>query len=359
MGAYLCWLAVRVLEMHRILKPTGSMYLHIDHTAHAYAKCMLDAIFGRQNFRNEVVWDYSFRMMNLPRFFNRKHDILLFYAKSKDAKFRMPKTGWTREEVIRTRKQKVHIDENGEEWIWMPGGKGKSKRRLKRIADIIEEGKAVSDVWSIPVLSSSAKERTGYPTQKPLALYERIIKASSNEGDIVLDPFAGCATTCVAAERLERQWIGIDINEPAEQVVKERLQKEVNANMNWNELVCVWTEPPKRTDGGAPVAPELVLVRRGRTKPQIPVSELRETLLTRDGQRCQGCGWEPPYPDYLEVDHKKPRSLGGDDYLDNRTLLCSPCNRLKSNKLTLTELRHERVAEGRIEADWWEDERWQ
>ena len=224
-----------------------------------------------------------------------------------------------------------------------------------------KEGTPVNDWWiDVPKITSPTDpEKTGYPTQKPLALYERLITVSSNEGDIVLDPFAGCATTSVAAERLGRQWIGIDINEPAEQVVKERLQREVNANMEWDKLVRIRTEPPIRTDGGEPVAPELALVRRGRTKPRIPVSELRDNLLTRDGQRCQGCGWEPPYSDYLEVDHKKPRSLGGDDYLSNRTLLCAPCNKLKSNKLTLTELRHARVAEGRIEAEWWEDERWQ
>ena len=392
MGAYLCWLAVRVLEMHRILKPTGSMYLHIDHTAHAYAKCMLDAIFGRRNFRNGIVWKRTSGHSDAKRF-GRVHDVILYYTASEHATWNPTYQPYEPNYIERYYRYK---DSDGRLWMsdnlsasGLQGGgyeyewKGITRvwrlpestmarldsegrvfytkngiPRRKRYLDE-QKGLKAQDNWTdIQALRSWHDERTGYPTQKPLALYERIIKASSNEGDLVLDPFAGCATTCVAAERLNRKWIGIDINEPAEQVVKERLQREVNANMKWNELVKSPSKPPIRTDDGEPVAPELVLVRRGRTKPRIPMSELRDNLLTRDGQRCQGCGWQPPYPDYLEVDHKKPRSLGGDDYLDNRTLLCSPCNRLKSNKLTLTELRHERVSEGRIEADWWEDERW-
>ena len=124
MAAFLCWLGVRLIQMHRVLADDGSIYLHIDHTAHAYVKCLMDALFGQRQFRNEIVWDYSFRLMDLPHFFNRKHDLILFYAKSKSAKFSMPKTVWTREEIIKTRKQKVHIDNDGNELIWMPGGRG-------------------------------------------------------------------------------------------------------------------------------------------------------------------------------------------------------------------------------------------
>ena len=211
MAAFLAWLAVRLMECHRVLKSTGSLYLHIDHTAHAYVKALMDGIFGKDNFRNEIVWDYTFRLMDLPHFFNRKHDTILFYSKTRASTFSMPKTEWTREEIIKTRKQKIHLDDNGVEWIWMPGGKGHSKNKLNKITDIIQEGKAVSDVWTMPIISSSSKERSGYPTQKPLALYERIIKASSNPGDMVMDPFCGCATTPIAAERLGRQWVGMDI----------------------------------------------------------------------------------------------------------------------------------------------------
>lgn len=225
MMAYLAMMAVRLIELHRVLKSTGSLYLHCDPTASHYLKIMLDGIFGAGNFRNEVIWDYSFRLMDLPRFFNRKHDVIFFYAKSDSNVFNMPKTEWTREDIIKTRKQEIHVDENGTEWIWMPGGKGHSKNKLKKIEDIIQGGKAVSDVWQIPIISSSSKERLGYPTQKPLALLERIVSASSNEGDLVLDPFCGCGTTVHAAQKFNRQWIGIDITHLAIALIERRLKE--------------------------------------------------------------------------------------------------------------------------------------
>ncbi len=225
MLAYLSMMAVRLIELHRVLKPTGSIYLHCDPTASHYLKILMDAIFGRKNFRNEVVWDYSFRLMDLPRFFNRKHDVILFYAKTEDAYFKMPKTEWTREDIQKSRKQKIFADEDGVEWIWMPGGRGNSKNKLRRIDEIIAGGKAISDVWPIPIISSSSRERVGYPTQKPLALLERIIAASSAEGMTVLDPFCGCGTTIEAAERLGRQWVGVDITHYAVTVIENRLRK--------------------------------------------------------------------------------------------------------------------------------------
>ena len=290
MAAYIAWMSIRTLELHRILKPTGSMYLHCDPTASHYLKAMMDAVFGSIQFRNEVVWDYSFRLMDLRRFFNRKHDLILFYAKGRDSQFTMPKTPWTREEIVRTRKQKIHKDEHGEEVIWMPGGRGNSKNKLKRISDIIAEGKAVSDVWSIPTISSSSKERIGWPTQKPLGLYSRIIKASSNEGDLVLDAFAGCATTCVAAEQLGRQWVGIDIDDEAETITVDRLRKEVG----FFGEVAVRREPPIRTPD-APAPPTFKTPKRRKASiPMPPLSEARKMLATRDGTYCQGCGFEPP-----------------------------------------------------------------
>jgi len=249
--AYLAYMAIRLIECERVLKQSGSIYLHCDPTMSHYLKSLMDCVFGERNFRNEVVWDYTFRLMDLPRFFNRKHDLILFYAKGRNALFSMPKEPWTREEIIASRKQKIHFSEDGEEMIWMPGRKGKSKSRLKKLNDIIREGKAISDVWKIPIISSSAKERTGYPTQKPLALLDRIIKASSNEGDMVLDPFCGCATTCVAADNLGRQWIGIDISIKAYDLVRDRLTDEV-ANpgniLQFKNRIHLKTSPPRRTD---------------------------------------------------------------------------------------------------------------
>ena len=225
MLAYLSMMTIRLIELHRVLKPTGSIYLHCDPTASHYLKILMDAVFGPKSFRNEVIWDYSFRLMNLPRFFNRKHDVILFYAKSEAAYFKMPKTEWTREALEASRKQKIHVDDEGREWIWMPGGRGNSKSRLKLVSEIIAGGKAISDVWPIPIISSSSRERVGYPTQKPLALLERIIDASSREGDVVLDPFCGCGTTIEAAAKLGRQWIGIDITHYAVTVIENRLEK--------------------------------------------------------------------------------------------------------------------------------------
>lgn len=224
-NVYIEWMRERVSKMHDVLKDTGSFYLHCDWHASHYLKVMLDDIFGRDYFRNEIVWDYTFRMMDLPSFYNRKHDVILFYAKSDDSFFKMPKVQWTREEIIKTRKQKVHIDDDGDECIWMPGGKGHSKNKLKKIRDIMKEGKAISDVWQIPIISSSAKERLGYPTQKPEALLERIIKASSRRNDLVLDPFCGCGTAMAVSQRLGRKWIGIDISPTAITLITKRLDK--------------------------------------------------------------------------------------------------------------------------------------
>ena len=208
MGAFLCWLGVRLLELHRILRDDGSIYLHIDHTAHAWVKCLMDAVFGRRNFRNEIAWCY-FGPSNAQKNFPRKHDTLLWYSKG---------TAWTfnRDDVRIPYKILVGT----------PGGIIGDQHNQDRVEELREKGKVVEDYWTdiFPVVNQ--KEKTGYPTQKPLALYERIIKASSNPGEIVLDPFCGCATTPVAAERQERQWIGIDIWDKAYQTILDRLTTE-------------------------------------------------------------------------------------------------------------------------------------
>ena len=337
MGAFLCWMAVRVLEMHRVLKDTGSIYLHCDPTASHYLKAMMDAVFGRKNFRNEIVWAYT-GPSNTKRWFPRKHDVILFYVKTDDAPF-----NW---QDVRVPYQKLET--------------GNTKGIFKQSATLDSKGKVVEDWWhNITPVGRIAKERVGYPTQKPLALYARMIQASSNPGDMVLDPFAGCATTCVAAEQLGRQWIGIDIREESGDVILDRLQREVSESMAWNDIVRTPTTAPERTDDGETAAEELMLVSPTRVGRRIPIREVRERLIIRDGQRCQGCGWEPHQPDYLQVDHNKPKTLKGSDEMDNLALLCDPCNRKKSNKLTIAELRLARAAEpGWMNMDWWEEERW-
>ena len=334
MGAFLCWMAVRVLEMHRVLKPTGSLYLHCDQTASHYLKAMLDAIFGRRNFRNEIVWAYT-GPSNTKRWFPRKHDVILFYVKTDDAPF-----NW---QDVRVPYQKLET--------------GNTKGIFKQSATLDSKGKVVEDWWhNITPVGRIAKERVGYPTQKPLALYKRMIQASSNPGDMVLDPFAGCATTCVAAEQLGRQWIGIDIGEESGGVIRDRLEREVSESMAWNDIVRTPKTAPERTDDGKPAAPELFLEPSKPNGKRLSVPEARAALARRDGLRCRGCGWEPPYLDFMHVDHKKPKKLKGKESMLNFTLLCEPCNRKKSYKMTLDELQLARIEEGRMDMDWWENE---
>lgn len=226
MGAFLCFMAVRLIAMRRLLRPAGSIYLHCDPTASHYLKELMDAVFGRRMFRNEIVWRYSGRNKRLKQHIERRHDVILFYSKSNQQLFNYPTRPWTgKDEYVKARKQKVHKDETGRDYVLSDAGGGKRVRRY--LDDAMKYGVPLDDVWDLDKINNSDKvERTGYPTQKPLALYERIIEASSNDGDVVLDPFAGCATTLVAAEKLGRKWVGIDLWEKASGIVVNRLQRE-------------------------------------------------------------------------------------------------------------------------------------
>ena len=207
---YLKFMEQRAVEMHRVLKDTGSLYLHCDPTASHYLKVMLDGVFGIKQFRNEIVWSYR-RMPSKSKVFQNMHDTILRYDKSCEC-------------------------------VWNQLFESKSETTLKRFGNsklkrYIEGGKAktketnefcvitpMRDVWDIKQIAGFATERVGYPTQKPVALYERIIKASSNQGDTVLDPFCGSGTTLDAAHTLGRRWIGIDIGDDAIQTIIERMR---------------------------------------------------------------------------------------------------------------------------------------
>ena len=236
---YLAYMAIRLLECHRILKETGSIYLHCDPTMSHYLKLLMDIIFDEKNFRNEIIWHYR-RWTGKAKSFQKLHDIVFFYVKNeKKYNFNQIYTEYTINSKERKKQGTLNrFSKDGEKYH-------------VSYKDLDKRGVRENDVWHIPYIPPSAKERVGYPTQKPLALLERIIKASSREGDIVLDPFCGCATTCVASEKLERQWIGIDVSVKAYDLVKERLKKEV-ANPEY--LTQYQTEvnfsiaPPKRTD---------------------------------------------------------------------------------------------------------------
>jgi len=222
MMAYLVNMTARLIPLSRVLKETGSIYLHCDPTASHYLKMIMDVVFGKNNFKNEIIWHYGGWTHQKMSRFPRKHDVILFYAKD-DTKtvFNPVSIPWAREEYISLRKQAIHKDEDGREYIFDERGNAGAKRYL----DVaLKEGRPVDSVWDIRPITSSSKERQGYPTQKPESLLERIILASSNEGDWVLDPFCGCGTTVAVSERLRRNWVGIDISMQAVNVIRERMK---------------------------------------------------------------------------------------------------------------------------------------
>lgn len=207
---YVSWMRERMIELYRVLRSTGSIYLHCDWHASHYLKQMMDEVFGEPNFQNEIVWYYRGAGVS-PRRWARRHDTILFYTKGKDWTFNPDPV---RDEYAETTKERFsHYIGN----VRKGGDFGPQALNPK--------GKHPDDVWSIPIVAPSAKARLGYPTQKPEALLERIVLASSNPGDIVLDPFAGCGTTQVVAHRLGRQWLGIDISPTAVGLMKRRIEK--------------------------------------------------------------------------------------------------------------------------------------
>ena len=353
MGAFLCFMAVRLLEMRRVLKSIGSIYLHCDPTASHYLKQLMDAIFGVQNFRNEIIWHYA--KGNPPRKdFRRKHDVLIRYTKSKAWVFNQP-----RMPHLESQRYRFNLrDDDGREY--RINHTRDSEGQYKRF--YWDDGVAADDVWtylrerSFDQLAHNDRQRTGYPTQKPLALYERIIKASSNEGDIVLDPFAGCATTLVAAERLSRQWVGIDIWDAAHRTMMDRLQKEGLTSPDGDSrgalpfgAIHYTKEPPERTDDAEQAAPNLRTINR-RKRPLEPWQKLTNAQIRKeleDAQSvhvdlvlCAGCGRELEAP-FMELDHITPKSDRGVNDISNRILLCRLCNGKKSNSLTMVGLFRE------------------
>jgi len=213
MLAYLAMMAPRLAELRRVLKPTGSIYLHCDPTASHYLKILLDAIFHPANFRNEVIWRYR-RWPTTSRQFQKMHDVLLFYCRDRSAErtfhvlYGYEKLAESTIKTYGTKKQKADFS---------------SGHRKPSTVDEESQGPPLSDVWEVGIIAPMSKERLGYPTQKPEALLERVIKASSNEGDVVLDPFCGCGTAVAVAERLNRKWIGIDVTHLAINLIKRRI----------------------------------------------------------------------------------------------------------------------------------------
>jgi site-specific DNA-methyltransferase (adenine-specific) len=278
MMAYLTEMAIRLVELHRVLKPAGSIYLHCDPTASHYLKLLLDSVFGVKNYRNEIIWKRSHAHSSANRF-GPNHDVIFLYGKTQATKWNRVFHAYDSNYI---EKHYRHTDSEGRRykhenptgagirkgetgkpwrgidptvkhrhWIRLPEelekldneGKiywPKKKGSWPYIRIYLDEMKGISaqDVWTdIDVINMMAKERLGYPTQKPEALLERIIRASSNEGDVVLDPFCGCGTAVAVAERLKRRWLGIDITHLAITLIKKRLVDSFGEDLAPYEII--------------------------------------------------------------------------------------------------------------------------
>ena len=371
--SYLLMMAPRLLELQRVLKPSGSIYLHCDPTESHALKLVLDTIFGRDCFRNEIIWKRTAGGKSDAKKWGAAHDVLFYYAgdghtwntqylpqdpdyiarayRNEDDRGR-----WQADQLLASGASYGEsgmpwrgIDpgavSNGKHWstptrggmseflkdyisgwpddyptvherldaldahgfiYWPPRG---AMPRLKRYL-ASTKGQPARDVFTdIGPLQAQAKEKVGYPTQKPLALLRRIIEASSNPGDVVLDPFCGCATACIAAEELGRQWIGIDLSPRAIDLVKLRLADQLNLpQLEVKHRVDL----PRRTDQGNLPRPRY----------------WKDCLYGKQGGFCGGCR-EHFQPRHLEVDHIVPKADGGTDHRSNLQLLCGNCNRRK------------------------------
>lgn len=421
MGAYLCYMAVRLLAMRRVLKKTGSIYLHCDHTASHYLKMIMDAIFGKENFINEIVWERikgaGKRSQHDIRSLGNNTDSILHYGKTKNyffnaeaialpyddieasfphkdnkgrykrrSPFRPPGlgprpnlcytykgvtnphvSGWT------TRKENfAKLDEEGEvDWV-----NGKPYRKQRPRAGIIP-----SSLW-IDINQVMGDEDTGYATQKPVALYKRIIEAASKKGGMILDPFCGCATTLIAAETTGRQWIGIDLWEEVYDTVEKRLVNLDEAELEGSDglikkkglqedllmfdlgKITKITDPSqiKNPYIGKESAPyQKSIVKHTYKKAaweklsdKQMVNELKKEQTNKKTGLivCAGCGREMEV-EFMELDHIHPKSDNEIHNISNRILICKPCNGRKSNKWAFKGLWGENKKEG---INWMHDE---
>ncbi len=387
-AAYLCYMAVRIFEIHRVLKPTGSLYLHCDHTAGAYLRQLLDGIFGRENFLNEIIWHYRSFHGQVRTYYPRKHDSILFYRKTRNWTFNRQFNESNEDTIDFTRWKDYLVDGRKILGRNMPMQDTRFTRFYRRWVrengrepmadDIVYEvlGQAVDSVWDIkPVDPKDKTERLGYPTQKPIALAERIIKASSNKGDMVLDCFAGCAYVAVAAERLGRQWVACDINPRAWTVFKRQFSKPKLALLDCAEPVDTGVlmdnvatvhgpgELPVRTSPDHEDTPDAFALPERKFK--VPSSiftnqEMLEYLLEQSGWQAWCCGFANRRPDgavipttrNFHLDHVDPKSKDGANEIYNRAPLCPYHNTRKGNQwIHLADYRQQIAHAGEMMVD--------
>lgn len=317
MMSYLIYMAIRIMEMKRLLKETGTVYLHCDPTAGHYLKLLMDSVFGQKNFISQIIWNYG--TPSGGRTAGKKpvksyENLLVFAANYGDHTYNHTHTPYSDSYVTNWFR---HEDETGRRYQTR-------NRKGKVVRQYLDEspGVPLSNTWSdIKQLYGSSgwfpstrKEITNYPTQKPLQLLRRIIRISSNAGDVVLDPFCGCATTCIAAQDEGRQWIGIDISAKAADLVKTRIKEELGLMF---VRVLHRCDIPKRTD-------QTKVVRYNS-------STNKKQLYGEQGGYCNGCKTHFQMR-HLTVDHIIPRSQGGGDHISNLQLLCRSCNSIKGDR---------------------------
>ncbi len=213
MAAYAVFMGRRLHELHRVLKSTGSIYLHCDPSANWLLRVLLDAVFGESNFRNEILWYYYNKMHDRrKKMFPSATDTIFFYVKNLNRDFLFSQLTEKRDKPV-TQLKRRKVD----------GKMVNARDSDGKLMYQVKKERTIDNVWRLPCLQPASKERLGYPTQKPLALLERIINASSNENDIVLDPFCGCGTAADAASKLGRKYLGIDVSAIAVRVMQQRL----------------------------------------------------------------------------------------------------------------------------------------
>ena len=407
-AGYIAFMTMRMIEIRRVLKATGSVYLHCDHEANAYLRQMMDAVFGQQNFRNEIVWRRTNANNSSTKKLGVITDTILFYAKSDTSVWNAPRGKRSKSELSEFRQDETgrrykaqdltapgrdpsrmfqwrgttpsrnwaHTLENLEELdaagriLYRKDGNVRQRGYIQYL-DEMDDPK-IGNLWDdIPRVGNIAKERTGYPTQKPQALARRIIKASSNPGDLVLDCFAGCAYVPVAAELTGRRWIACDMSPRAWTIVRRQFHKQpdlriitegeypepdtgVQPDLGSERIIRVRgpRDLPERLTNGEqkPLGVRTLEPIQFRQKAVETGIEIWEAFVAEWGPECWYCGNEMGEDRrLLHLDHIEPNARdGSNDDCWNRALACAPCNSDKSDQMTVEQAMDKAFADGRI-----------